>query len=245
MCWNEDVSLMAATLGWLTCTYLFCRGGRLDRWFGTYLLTFTLTQVVDIVLWGLGEDGLGPCDGHALVSGGPVRTNYLTSKVGIPLVVFTQHTAQCLFPSRYWMPRSSLILLHLIPCGFMAAAFACTTRKTALFPEPHTTLSWGGDFSTWPFLLVQFGALCHSGIVAVVFFLLMRDEPRVLAVHVGTLALVVTTLALTEGRLDLGSKWCTYCLIFSAVYVAAPLWLGDKRKSRSLVATTGPIRRED
>ena len=29
---------------------------------------------------------------------------------------------------------------------------------------------------------------------------------------------------ITEGSLALGSKWCTYCLIFSVAYLSDPLW---------------------
>ena len=35
---------------------------------------------------------------------------------------------------------------------------------------------------------------------------------------------VITILWTTEGTLALGSKWCTYCLIYSILFLAAPLW---------------------
>ena len=57
----------------------------------------------------------------------------------------------------------------------------------------------------------------HSGIVALVMHIL---QPwKVAKVHNFVLACVVGTLLVTEGRMDLGSKWCTYCLVYSYVYV--------------------------
>ena len=49
----------------------------------------------------------------------------------------------------------------------------------------------------------------------------------VLWAHLIPLACVVSFLWITEGRMDFGSKWCTYCLIYSFVYVAEPLWYPD------------------
>ena len=45
-----------------------------------------------------------------------------------------------------------------------------------------------------------------------------------LAEHIATLAAVMSFLYFTEGTLALGSKWCTYCLIYSAVYASEPVW---------------------
>jgi hypothetical protein len=57
---------------------------------------------------------------------------------------------------------------------------------------------------------------------------------RVAFVHLATLATVVSTLIFTEGRMDLGSKWCTYCLIYSVVYIAEPLWLSKPSKQEAI-----------
>ena len=64
--------------------------------------------------------------------------------------------------------------------------------------------------------------LIHSGIVAIVFALLM--PLRVSIVHILVLAGVMTTLYVTENTLALGSKWCSYCLIYSVVYIVDPYW---------------------
>lgn len=49
-------------------------------------------------------------------------------------------------------------------------------------------------------------------------------ERSVLLAHLFTFGGVIGTLFFTEGTLALGSKWCTYCLIFSLVYATDPLW---------------------
>ena len=67
MCWNRNVSLVAAAWGWVACALLAYRGGRNDRWYALYLFTFTLTQVIDAVLWSLQYDrGLEACDGRRM-----------------------------------------------------------------------------------------------------------------------------------------------------------------------------------
>ena len=40
--------------------------------------------------------------------------------------------------------------------------------------------------------------------------------------HTATFLSVVGFLWASEGTLSLGSKWCTYCLLFSATYAAEP-----------------------
>ena len=51
-----------------------------------------------------------------------------------------------------------------------------------------------------------------------------------LAVLVVPFLCVITILWTTEGTLALGSKWCTYCLIYSILFLAAPLWDSRRRK---------------
>ena len=64
---------------------------------------------------------------------------------------------------------------------------------------------------------VSTGACLHSGLVAFVMYLLLPR--KVSNVHNLVLFFVVLTLLVTEGRMDLGSKWCSYCLIYSFVYL--------------------------
>ena len=113
------------------------------------------------------------------------------------------------------------------------------------------TLHWGGDFthqeitqsyicrlfsspacmyagSTFTWLLIQYGACAHSGLVAYDFYRLMpATESNVGLVHNFILGCVVSTLLITEGTMQLGSKWCTYCMIYSVVYIADPLWFKE------------------
>ena len=216
-------------------------------YFARYLLTFTFTQVVDIILW-MANDGLvasGPgleaCKSYQLQFGAAppssspsssssslfsstpsvvpklVSLNFAVSKYVIPLIVFSQHAMQLSYPSSAFpgSKRIALILAHAIPCVVMSYCFACTMLVDSKFPFPAKTLFWGGDFSDWPFWLIQGGATVHSGIVALGFPLVgMRG--RVLAAPV-PLACVVATLWITEGRMDFGSKWCSY-LVYSLIF---------------------------
>ena len=225
MCWNITVSALSACVGWATIAYLLWRKkSQRDYWYARYLLTFTFTQLVDIVLWSLNDtdQGLQACTSYQLQFGAAPEdgqaSNFYVSKFLVPLVVFSQHALQCTYPSdKYKDQRVQMILLHLIPVGVMSFAFACSRVTRANFPVAHDTLFWGGDFTEWPYWLIQCGACMHSGIVALVMHIL---QPwKVAKVHNFVLACVVGTLLVTEGRMDLGSKWCTYCLVYSYVYV--------------------------
>ena len=50
---------------------------------------------------------------------------------------------------------------------------------------------------------------------------------------------VITILWTTEGTLALGSKWCTYCLIYSILFLAAPLW--DTRRWKDDQPPASPV----
>jgi hypothetical protein len=152
----------------------------------------------------------------------------MLTKFVLPMVVFSQHATQCMYPSKALSgpnERRNLILAHLIPVVGMSFAFACSHTAQANFPAVHQTLLWGGDFDAWPFAMIQTAAFLHSGIVMYVFWILMKEHPIILAVHLLPLWGVISTLWFTEGTLMFGSKWCTYCLIYSAVYICEPLWL--------------------
>ena len=88
--------------------------------------------------------------------------------------------------------------------------------------SPHMTMphilhhgAHGHSAETWQVLLVV-------ALVTADFLLTM--ERSVAAAHTLTFLSVVGTLWFTEGTLSLGSKWCTYCLIFSFVYLTDPIW---------------------
>ena len=47
---------------------------------------------------------------------------------------------------------------HAVPCLVMSFCFACTRLVSSSFPRAlgmDQTLFWGGDFSDWPFALIQ------------------------------------------------------------------------------------------
>ena len=121
MCWNRNVSIVAAVWGWVACALLAYRGGRNDRWYALYLLTFTLTQVIDAVLWSLQYDrGLEACDGRRMsfAVGAPdgQLANLIVSKYAIPAVVIIQYAAQLAYPSSR-NPRLRRVML----LGYVAA----------------------------------------------------------------------------------------------------------------------------
>ena len=69
------------------------------------------------------------------------------------------------------------------------------------------------------------------------------DDRIVLAVLVVPFLCVITILWTTEGTLALGSKWCTYCLIYSILFLAAPLW--DLRRWKDDDQVPGAARDEE
>lgn len=170
-----------------------------------YLFTFTLTQVVDVFLWlDEGKVGLSSCS----------DTNLVISKYIIPMVVFSQHFVQCCFPSDKLKDyRFPIAMAHLLPILGMMYQFQCSS----LVPTSQgMSICWGGHIAE------TYQILIHTGIVAVVFLAMM---PAVVAwTHVLTLAAVMTLLITTENTLALGSKWCSYCLVYSVVYLLAPYW---------------------
>ena len=209
-----------------------------DAFYARYLVTFTFTQLVDCFLWWQHEHaapgGLQACVPYQQQFGaapeGVQYPNFVVTKFVLPCVVFSQHAMQLTFPSARWNgpgERLRLIAWHLVPVLGMSFAFACSTIWAGQWPVAGASLLWGGDFSAWPFSLIQAAALLHSGLVAFDFWLLMRDDTRMLIAHLLPLYCVIATLAYTEGTIMLGSKWCTYCLIYCFVYLLDPLWHGS------------------
>jgi hypothetical protein len=280
--------------GWAACAILKLRKGPRDDWYARYLVTFTFTQLVDIVLWTLhsktkpylgNTGGLQACPDLQLSFirfpgwTDPQFYNFYVSKFLLPCVIFSQHAMQLTYPSNIANApgqRHNMIKWRMVPCAIMVFAFACTWLVPSPYSHTHEqkhdaqlytsyngtrTLHWGGDFThgrmqeymclngtgfkfspvclshvpTWvaqrvsqqgyvffTWFVIQFFACLHSGIVSLDFFRIM---PRRMAIcHNAVLAGVVATLAFTDGTIQLGSKWCTFCLVYSIVYVLDPLW---------------------
>ena len=142
------------------------------------------------------------------------ETNFVISKFIIPTVVFSQHFVQCQFPSdKLKSFRIPIAMAHLLPILGMMYQFQCSSLVPT---KDGMSICWGGHIAE------TYQILIHSGIVAVVFALLM---PLSVAIgHCVTLGGVMTFLLVTENTLALGSKWCSYCLIYSVVYLLAPYW---------------------
>lgn len=155
----------------------------------------------------------------------------------IPLVVLSQHYVQLRYPSDLLKDKRVLMTwLHALPCAGMSLTFACTDIVHSVFPSAHETLRWGGHSSeTWQVLIVCF--------VVMLDFYLTMPERSVFLAHVLTFGSVIGTLWATEGTLALGSKWCTYCLIFSFVSATDPIW-GPGPGKRARAKAPAQSRRE-
>ena len=244
MCWNRNVSIVAAVWGWVACALLAYRRGRNDRWYALYLFTFTLTQVIDAVLWSLQYDrGLEACDGRRMsfAVGAPdgQLANLIVSKYAIPAVVIIQYAAQLAYPSSRNPRLRKVMLLGYVAAGVvMCYTSGCTDVIRAKFPEPHSTLRWGGTRTpALPILLVAAATIAN--------FFVVVDDRIVLAVLVVPFLCVITILWTTEGTLALGSKWCTYCLIYSILFLAAPLWDTRRWKDDEPPASPGASRDDE
>ena len=256
MCWNIQISILSAVVGWATCLYLYYRQrSERDTFYARYLLTFTFTQLVDAFLWSLNDKKLALGESEGLVACRPYQLqfsssptdkdtyqNYMVSKYLLPLIVFSQHATQLMYPSAEYKknPKAmhNIILAHSFPCLVMSYCFACTMLTDANFPYGDKTLFWGGDFSEFPFALIQLGATLHSGLVAFGFYYFCQMKGPVLYAHVIPLGCVVTFLWITEGRMDFGSKWCSYCLIYSLVYVCEPWWYPEGAEATTMAPQT-------
>jgi hypothetical protein len=205
MCWSAEASIIAALGAWCVCIFLYVRNVNFDRWASAYLFTFTLTQLVDFALWmEEGRVGLASCS----------APNHTISKYIIPCVVFSQHCVQCFYPSKKLSKfRAIIAALHLLPILGMMYQFECSSIVKTIH---GSSLCWGSVTAE------MYQILIHSGIVAFVFLLLM--PLRVGIIHVVVLAFVMSLLYTTEGTLALGSKWCSYCLIYSIMYIVDPYW---------------------
>jgi hypothetical protein len=225
MCWNVEFSLGSAVVAWIVCAYLWKRNySPRDKFYARYLMTYTFTQVVDIVLHTLhAKHPLSGCEARKLQfaelpADRDQVPQFLVSKFAVPVVVLVQHYYQLQYPSPNLVQwRSVMIAAHALPLVGMAYQFACSDIVTAQFPFPHDTIRWGGhSAATWQTLVV-------AGHVTLDFVLTM-PERSVRYAHICTFFSVIATLWYTEGTLALGSKWCTYCLIFSLVYATDPWW---------------------
>ncbi|GMI30832.1 hypothetical protein TeGR_g7227 [Tetraparma gracilis] len=224
MCWNVEFSLLSCFVGWAACGLLVYKGTARSKWYASYLVTYTFTQLVDIALWLIHEDHpLSSCPDYSESFKSPseaspdILSNLIISKYVIPLVVLSQYWQQLSYPSEYFKNSRLYLKMVFIPAVIgMHFQFGCSDIITAQFPEPHDTIRWGAASNTADKVLPV--------VFVTTFFFWLLMPTRVAIAHTATFWSVVGTLWFTEGTLALGSKWCTYCLIFSFVYLTDPIW---------------------
>lgn len=83
---------------------------------------------------------------------------------------------------------------------------------------PHgISLCWGGHIAE------SYQILIHVGVIMLFFYFVMPF--RVGVAHITILGGVMTYLYHHDGTLALGSRWCSYCLIYSVAYLTSPYWI--------------------
>lgn len=232
MCWNFNISIISAIYGMIVSYYLYIRGRKRDKYYSRYLFTFTFTQIIDAMLWYTNDniEELKECSIYQFqILNYPKNNqvyNYFITKLLLPISVFFQYAMQCLYPSNLLSKyqKKFLIFIYLIPTICMSISFGCTILYQSNFPINHYTLLWGGDLSKPSIIVNEIVALIHSGLITLIFYLLMKKEKKILLIHVIPFYTIILFLFITEGTITLGSKWCWYCLIYSVIYITEPLW---------------------
>jgi hypothetical protein len=85
-----------------------------------------------------------------------------------------------------------------------------------------SSLCWGGYIGETPHILA------HVSVIMLFFCLVMPK--RVGLVHCLVLGGVMAFLYGHDGSLALGSKWCSYCLVYSIAYLSSPYWIGKEEE---------------
>lgn len=217
MCWSLDVSLGAAVYGF-SMSYYFARIRKhsyRDPWYGLFLCSFTLTQLLDAFFWWRAKDtvdGSVPCD----------DVNLFFTKAVVSVAVFSQVMVITIFPSRdrAWVNKLRAPY-RLLPAGgalAMVVAGKCTYSSVThggLLQLP-TLVYWGFEP---PLLLFNAGVALWS-VAALLFITPWWAATNILLV--GGLNLII--LMVIDGTVRLISKLCFYCLLLSVLWLLEPLW---------------------
>merc|ERR1711871_1757420 len=166
MCWSLDVSLGAAVYGF-SMSYYFARIRKhsyRDPWYGLFLCSFTLTQLLDAFFWHrAAPDGSVPCD----------ATNLFFTKGVVSTAVFSQVLVITMFPSQKLRPwcnrlRAPYRALPLLGMTAMMIVGRCTyaTVTHGGYLQLPTLVYWGFEP---PLLLFNAGVLLWS--VAALLFI--------------------------------------------------------------------------
>ena len=95
---------------------------------------------------------------------------------------------------------------------------------TALVDTPNgISLCWGGYIAETSHIMA------HVSLIMIFFYFVMPT--RVGLMHNFVLGGVMTFLYMYDGTLALGSKWCSYCLVYSIAYLSSPYWIGNDADS--------------
>ena len=217
MCWSVRVSLAVAAYGYAASAYLWHRSLPRDRWYATFLATFTSTQIFDAFFWAIQEEAADlPCSSVTLETLAGLDAgalNNLLSRWVLPPVLWMQLIILSMFPSSAAMPwRQPYRALVVVLCSATMHANGCTKLWAG-----HTLL-WGG----WLPRQRHVAGLLSVGAFGTVMFV------RPHAVWAGILVvggLNLGLLQVLDGTVALMSKLCCWCVLLSFFFISEPLWL--------------------
>lgn len=225
MCWNLEISLVAAFYGFSMCYYFYNRNySTRDPWYALFLGSFTCTQLLDAFFWSLSTED-DPQKGLP-VSLVCDSTNYWFTKFGVTPVLFSQVLCITVFPegtANDWLkPYVRYFVLFII--ALVALIAECTTvlQTTGGYMPGPTLVYWGFMPPWWLFL----GGVAVWSVPALLFIYPTVYATNILAV--GGLNLAI--LQVLDGTIFLVSKLCFYCLQLSILWYFEPQWAppGDR-----------------
>ena len=218
MCWSLPVSMLAAVYGFgMSYYFAFVRKHSYrDPWYGLFLTSFTLTQLLDAFFWYRAHDSelsqSVPCD----------ATNLIFSKVVVSLAIFSQVVVITVFPSQKRRPwcnalRAPYRVLPVIGALAMAVVGKCTysTMTHGLLQLP-TLVYWG----IMPSPLLFSAGVALWSVAALLFITPWWAATNILLV--GGINLGI--LSIVDGTVVIVSKLCFYCLLLSILWLLEPLW---------------------
>lgn len=225
MCWSLPVSVLAAMYGFgMSYYFAFVRKYSFrDPWYGLFLSSFTLTQLLDAFFWSMADEhGDVECN----------TKNVYFTKIVVSAAVFSQVIAITLYPShssRPWVNKFRGPYRMLPTFGALAMAWFgnCTYSQTTsggLLQLP-TLVYWGFMPTTF---LFNAGVALWS-IAALLFITPIWAATNILLI--GGINLLI--LKLIDGTILLVSKLCFYCLLLSVLWLLEPLWAPPSTEKRA------------
>ena len=237
MCWSLPISLLAGLYGF-SMSYYFAfvrRFSYRDPWYGLFLTSFTLTQLLDAFFWATATSTERPDDVDTVPC---TNVNLYFTKIVVSLAVFSQVYAITVFPSystRKWCNqfRKPYRVLPLIGALSMAYFGKCTysTITNGGLLELPTLVYWGFI----PTHLLFNAGIALWSIAALLFITPWWAATNILLV--GGLNLVILTII--DGTILLVSKLCFYCLLLSILWLLEPLWCSSSIPVTSLYKSAG------